>query len=483
LSINIRIKIKFILKMSKAKNTKNIDKMLSDSSEEEVQTKKVVSKAPAKVPVKKPAPTKDSDDESSDEEIEILKGKREREAEAKTKQQASAIAKTQVKVTKKAVEPSESDESEDVKPKKVVAKAPAAKKKVESDSDEESSEVVAVKAVPAKTPVVAKAPVKKAAVSDDDSDDSDVKPAAKKAPVKAQPVVAQKKVEESDEDEDSEEEEVKPIAKKPVAQTQAQEQPSSGCTELFVKNLGWKTDENILGNFFGTYGEVQNVKVLYDRETGKSRGLAFVNFSTREEAQAAINDADNLNVEGRLLQVSFSDQKPQRDNNSNAGGRGGFQGGNRGGDRFGGQGGNRGNFGGEKHTIFVGNLGFKTTENNLRNFFKDCGSVVDVRIAKNEEGRSKGFAHVDFEAPDAVEKAKSKAGQELDGRELRVDASTPRQGGGSGGRGGRGGFGGRGGGRGGYGGGRGGGFNSMNKKSGSMGSANPNAVMTFDDDE
>jgi len=91
----------------------------------------------------------------------------------------------------------------------------------------------------------------------------------------------------------------------------------------------------------------------------------------------------------------------------------------------------------------------------------------------------KGFAHVDFDSADAVEEAKKLAGQQLDGRELRVDASTPRQGG-SGNRGGS--FrGGRGGGRGG----RGGSFNPLDraKKSGALVSANTNAVKTFDDDD
>jgi RNA recognition motif-containing protein len=42
---------------------------------------------------------------------------------------------------------------------------------------------------------------------------------------------------------------------------------------------------------------------------------------------------------------------------------------------------------GPKHTIFVGNLGFRTTDRDIRNFFRDCGKVTDVRIAKNDEGK------------------------------------------------------------------------------------------------
>jgi len=202
-------------------------------------------------------------------------------------------------------------------------------------------------------------------------------------------------------------------------------------------------------------------KILTDRETGRPRGLGFIEFSTRGEAQAVLDDAANLNLDGRLIEASFSDQKKERPQGGFQGGRGGYQ-----------NGGGRSNFGGDKFTAFVGNLGFKSTDSSVRNFFAGCGNVVDVRIAKNEEGQSKGFAHVDFDSADAVQKAKALAGQSLDGREIRVDESTPRQGGGN--------RGGRGGDRGGRGRGR-GGFDP--KKSGGMSVANRNAVQTFDDDE
>ena len=421
--------------MSKAKATKNIDAMLSDSdSSEEVKPKKVATKAPAKKVV-----AKDSDDDSSSE-VELLKNKSKRPVEAKKEEKTSALPKA--KVAAKKVESSDDESSEEVKPKAKAAPVKVAAKKVESSDDESSEEV---------------------------------KPKAKAAPVK----VAAKKVESSDEE--SSEEEAKVVAKP----TPTPKAPESDCAELFCKNLSWNTDENILGEFFGKYGEVTNVKVLYDKMTGKARGLAFVAFSSRAEAQKALDDAANLEIDNRLIQVSFSDQKPERP------AFGAPQGGNN--RSFGGQNNynqdrpQRSNFEGERHTAFVGNLGFKTNEGSVRKFFSDCGNVVDVRIAKNEEGRSKGFCHVDFDSSEAVEKAKTKAGQDLDGREIRVDSSTPRQGGGD--RGGRGGFrGGRGGdrgGRGGFRGGRGGfGGNPMDraKKSGAI-ISNPNAVMTFDDDE
>merc|ERR1711957_1049385 len=232
--------------------------------------------------------------------------------------------------------------------------------------------------------------------------------------------------------------------------------------------------------FFGTYGTVNNVKVLYDRTWGKARGLAFVDFSSRAEAQKALDDAANLFIDSRNVQVSFSDNKPQ----PQAGGPGGFQKPAYGQQQQGGQGAygaQEGAFAkvwhdGEKFTAFVGNLGFKTTPTSIGDFFGVCGQVLDVRIAMDREtGRSKGYAHVDFSAQDAVTKAIAKAGENLDGRDVRVDTSTPRVGGGD--RGGRGGFGGGRGGRGGFGG------NPMDKakKSGGIIAGGANTKVTFDD--
>ncbi len=354
--------------MSKSKATKNIDQLLSSEDE---QPKKVVTKKVEKVQQKKKV--QDSDD-SSEESVEFIKNKQPRKESNSQKANNTTASKKPVKK----VESSDEESSEEA-PKKPAAKAPAKPvKKVES-SDEESSEEAPKK--PA-----SKAPTKKVE-SESEEEEIEFKPQPKSAPQK------------------------------------------SNCTELFVKNLPWKADENVLYDFFGKYGTVNNVKVLYDKMTGKARGLAFIEFSTRGEAQSAIDNASSLVIEGRNLQVSFSDEKDT--NRSAPGGfnKGGFN--NSGFNNNNNGGFQRKNFDGEKFTAFVGNLGFKTNEQSVSKFFGDCGNVIDVRIAKNpEDGRSKGYCHVDFDSNEALQKALGKAGQNLDGRDIRVDASTPRQGGG-----------------------------------------------------
>lgn len=65
---------------------------------------------------------------------------------------------------------------------------------------------------------------------------------------------------------------------------------------------------------------------------------------------------------------------------------------------------------GESTTIFVGNLGFRTDQNSLTRFFSDCGDIKAVRIAMGDDGRPKGFAHVEFETHESAKTALDKNG-------------------------------------------------------------------------
>jgi len=107
---------------------------------------------------------------------------------------------------------------------------------------------------------------------------------------------------------------------------------------------------------------------------------------------------------------------------------------------------------GDENKIFVGGLSWGTDDQGLRAAFEGFGDIVEAKVVNDREtGRSRGFGFVTFTSGDAVAKALSLNGTELDGRTIRVDKAASRSGG-AGGGGGRGGFGG-GGGRGGFGGG------------------------------
>ena len=112
--------------------------------------------------------------------------------------------------------------------------------------------------------------------------------------------------------------------------------------KLYVGNLAFQTTSQDLQELFGQAGTVESASVIEDRDTGQSKGFAFVEMSTEEEAAAAIEQFNGKEVAGRALKVNEARPKENRSGGGGGGGRG--FGGNRGG---GGYGGNRGGGGGQ----------------------------------------------------------------------------------------------------------------------------------------
>ena len=90
--------------------------------------------------------------------------------------------------------------------------------------------------------------------------------------------------------------------------------------KLYVGNLSYNTTEDNLRNMFGSFGNVASAKIIYDRETGNSKGFGFVEMSTDEEASAAITGTNGQEFEGRQLRVNEAMDKPRRDRSSGGGG-------------------------------------------------------------------------------------------------------------------------------------------------------------------
>ena len=103
-------------------------------------------------------------------------------------------------------------------------------------------------------------------------------------------------------------------------------------TKLYVGNLSFDTTQQDLEQIFGESGTVTSASIIEDRETGRSRGFAFVEMSSKEEASAAIAALDGKEVGGRNLKVN--EAKPRESNGGGGGGRGGYNGGGGGGGRW-----------------------------------------------------------------------------------------------------------------------------------------------------
>ena len=105
-------------------------------------------------------------------------------------------------------------------------------------------------------------------------------------------------------------------------------QNMSNDNKLFVGNLSFETTENDLQDTFAAHGLVQEVSLMTDRVSGRSRGFAFVTMSTPEEAQAAIDAINGKSIGGRALTVNVA--KPREERSGGGGGeRRQFSGGRR----------------------------------------------------------------------------------------------------------------------------------------------------------
>ena len=106
---------------------------------------------------------------------------------------------------------------------------------------------------------------------------------------------------------------------------------------IYVGNISFKASEADLSQAFSEFGEVVSVKIIKDRDTGRSKGFGFVEMVNDDEGAAAIEALNGSEIEGRALRINEARPKPE----GGGGGRGGHRGGGRGG-----HGGGRGHGGG-----------------------------------------------------------------------------------------------------------------------------------------
>src|ERR1700712_72106 len=110
---------------------------------------------------------------------------------------------------------------------------------------------------------------------------------------------------------------------------------------IFVGSLPFKVEESELKEVFEEFGEVSSVKIITDRETGRSKGFGFIEMPDDEAAQKAISEVNGAELYGRTIVVNQAEEKKERP----AGG-GGYRGGSGGGGGGYNRGGNSGGGGG-----------------------------------------------------------------------------------------------------------------------------------------
>ena len=155
--------------------------------------------------------------------------------------------------------------------------------------------------------------------------------------------------------------------------------------QILVKNLPEMVTEENLRNIFEKFGRIINIKFEQDAD-GKPGQVAFIDFETKQEKDAALNQSEDLELDGKKLEIKDSSI--------------------------------------DDKTLFVGNVPYTSTEEDLEKFFEDCGTIKVHIIEIN--GKSKGYAHVTFQDDNAVEMALKKSGEKILDRPLKIERIKPK---------------------------------------------------------
>jgi len=198
--------------------------------------------------------------------------------------------------------------------------------------------------------------------------------------------------------------------------------------KLFVAGLPESISEDVLRQLFeATGGKVVDVSLPRDRATGRPRGFGFVTFATSDEAIAARDNLDGSLQAGRAISVRpFSSEPPRRDGPAPGGMSGGGGGGYAGGG--GGGGGGAGQVT-EDRTLYVGNLPYDTSQQEMTQIFADnnVGPVARIHLPIGPDGRLRGFGFITMATAEGANGAITALRNfDLRGRRLMVNIAHPR---------------------------------------------------------
>jgi len=166
---------------------------------------------------------------------------------------------------------------------------------------------------------------------------------------------------------------------------------------IFVKELSMETNREDLKNFFEKCGKVQDVRLITDSRTNKSKGFGYIEFENKEGAMEALK-LNKTQLKGKTITVlKYESDKKKRDNLGN--------------------------------TIHITNIAFDANEQDLiQHFEKYCGQNVirKCHLVKDNVGNSRGYAFIEFEQEDAMNKALMLKEKIIKGRPVVIKRSTRR---------------------------------------------------------
>lgn len=181
---------------------------------------------------------------------------------------------------------------------------------------------------------------------------------------------------------------------------------------IFVQQLAARLRTKELIAFFEKVGPVKEAQIVKDRVSGRSKGVGYVEFKSEESVPAAIQLTGQTLLGIPIIAQLTEAEKNRQARNSEANAT------------------NNHHTSAPFHRLYVGNIHFSITENELQNVFEPFGELEFVQLQKDENGRSRGYGFVQFRDPNQAREALEKMnGLDLAGRAIRVglgnDKFTP----------------------------------------------------------
>ena len=179
--------------------------------------------------------------------------------------------------------------------------------------------------------------------------------------------------------------------------------------KLFIGQLAFEAEEGDIQEKFGRYGEILNIQIIKDNQSGKSKGYGFIKFAETSDAEKVLRTMDGAEICGRKCKLDRAGGGKQNSNRF---------------DRDDRRGGGRGRDGKvtEPEKLFIGKLSPDATEDDVREAFRRCGDIKVQLIKDRDSGESRGFGFITFsDASKAEEALRQYQGTEVAGQGCRLE--------------------------------------------------------------
>ncbi|XDT43300.1 Eukaryotic RNA Recognition Motif (RRM) profile [Nakaseomyces glabratus] len=162
--------------------------------------------------------------------------------------------------------------------------------------------------------------------------------------------------------------------------------------KMFIGGLNWETTEDGLREYFSKYGNVVELKIMKDPNTGRSRGFGFLSFDAPSSVDEVVKTQHIL--DGKVIDPKRAIPREEQDKTGK---------------------------------IFVGGLGTDVRPKEFEEYFSQWGTIIDAQLMLDKDtGRSRGFGFVTYDSPDAAEKVCESRYREFKGKQIEIKRAEPR---------------------------------------------------------